>query len=1519
MNIRFVAVVAVLVCAISASAIAQAPTLVTTLPSPSGGLSSNPFDFTPVGDAVYFYAEADYDRAGIYKWTEAGGAQLVTGVVREGNGPNVDLIAFGDKLLFSARVDSRGRELWITDGTAAGTTLVKDIYTGGASTPVFLAVSATTAYFTATDPEHGRELWSTDGTEAGTQLVADLTGNSSSSSPGAAIESAGRLYFHALGQLWVSDGTAIGTFALATDVSGTPAGVAGGKVLFLGSDPDHGRELWSTDGTVVGTAMLADLNPGPASSWGGIPTAFVSVAGSAFFFAEDATNGRELWVSDGTEGGTRLVEDVTPGIASIAVEWLVASDDGVFFIVDGTNLWFSDGTEAGTSALASVSGVRAMVGASNGAYLITPDNELIFSDGTAVGTGELESAPASYPPSFTTLGSRVAFRGFEDLTGGEPWISDGTEAGTKMMADVAASPFAGPSWMLPAGNDVFFGSGVDLYASDGTAAGTMRVGELAPTWSSQPVAAVLGGTLLFYGWQPDAAGLWRSDGSPAGTSLVKAFREITQIHAGDDFALVVGGEVDRWEVPYAIWRTDGTLGGTHKLVETVSEDFVEFGGRTYFLGQPKNYSAWAQLWITDGTSAATRIVTTGTFTALGTAGGVLYVTEERTGLGAELYRTDGTNVNVTLVKDIAPGTVSSAPSSFVAAGNLLFFTADDGVHGRELWRSDGTPAGTFLLKDIRPGTGSSNVTELVASGAFVYFLAEDDVNGRELWRSDGTPAGTIRLTLTSTIGSLAPFDARLMSSGYDSFRGHALWETDGTIAGTFAAFDLAAAARRLTLARDRMFFTTTDAKLWTLARAASRVSIAGGRLVEGDTGSAILQFTVKREGDISGVASVDYATQDLTATAGADYEAASGTLSFAAGESIGTIAVSVTGDTILEQSESFAVVLTGATGVTIVADRAFGFIEENDQRVALSIEHVASPSGSWDPRRLFRITNAGPSAANVTMRLSESPFAGGFSCDGKNPSVCRVGIVPAGQSIEFSVNRWEGYAEYDSSQIPGRTLTATVTAYEAESDLSDNTIVRMIDERGAISFPPYLVAGTTATANVSAMSYFPSTLSLSVSGGVVVSPSSVTVTEANPVASLTLTVAENAWGRATVRNGSYSIMTVPIVIAGETVKLDTTFVVPDGYYDYDFDHDEPVVLPIVVAATLPDGTRPSGVVELRRTDNTLVASEVLDVEGAATFTLNDLPVGPHQFRLVYGGDASFNESSILLETVNVSGWWTSTSVHFVTRPCGDSDIVATVSNADGHTPTGSVKFMVGSIVIATVALVPGTSPNTATATTKYSFMNSWTSVQVIYLPDDPFEGSSDYDYASPGSCPSPTLIASASGTTSVSLIWSDVGANQYGILRSEAPAGGGFHEIGSTTATSFVDPTALAGKAYLYRVEARTSTGVVRSTSSSDLAMTFQFADDPIVFKATPVKALHIAQLQEAANVMRSLAGLSATTFDPVTAGSPIGTTEILVLRNAIAEGLFVLGQTTPTWIEGVSGGSIVKGTHVQQLRNVMK
>ena len=209
----------------------------------------------------------------------------------------------------------------MTDGTAAGTSLVKDINPNGDFGPnQITALGNGEGLFSADDGTHGRELWVTDGTAAGTALVKDIN-SSGSSDPGqfTALGN-GEALFSALDgthyALWVTDGTTAGT-SMVYSSSGTwrneITALGNGKALFSTSNT-YGIELFVTDGTTAGTSLVKDINPSGPYSTGNSYPAHITVIGNgkAVFEASNGTYGRELWVTDGTAAGTSLVKDINP-------------------------------------------------------------------------------------------------------------------------------------------------------------------------------------------------------------------------------------------------------------------------------------------------------------------------------------------------------------------------------------------------------------------------------------------------------------------------------------------------------------------------------------------------------------------------------------------------------------------------------------------------------------------------------------------------------------------------------------------------------------------------------------------------------------------------------------------------------------------------------------------------------------------------------------------------------------------------------------------------------------------------------------------------------------------------------------------------------------------------------------------------------------------------------------------------------------------------------------------------------
>ena len=133
-----------------------------------------------------------------------------------------------------------------------------------------------------------------------------------------------------------------------------------------------------------------------------------------------------------------------------------------------------------------------------------------------------------------------------------------------------------------------------------------------------------------------------------------------------------------------------------------------------------------------------------------------------------------------------------------------------------------------------------------------------------------------------------------------------------------------------------------------------RISITPASRSEGNTGQSPLAFTVTLSSAADGPVTVDWATADGTATAGSDYQAASGTLIIPAGQTMGTIIVLVNGDRLAEPNETFVVNLSKPTNPTIASGQATGTILDDEPRI--SISDVAKKEGKKNQTTLFTFT-----------------------------------------------------------------------------------------------------------------------------------------------------------------------------------------------------------------------------------------------------------------------------------------------------------------------------------------------------------------------------------------------------------------------------------------------------------------------------------------------------------------------------------------------------------------------------------
>lgn len=286
-----------------------------------------------------------------------------------------NFVIYNNEFYFIATDGPHGLEIWKSDGTAAGTMMLKDIYPGpsGFESPSFNFPYFTEfngkLFFAANDNVHGFELWSTDGTEAGTQMVKNISADEIyGSNPEHLIVFNNMLYFAARDdvygyELYKSDGTAAGTQIVKDIVPGINGAlnngyassidpkftVSGDYLYFIGridASLPVTFDLFRTDGTDAGTITLNnELND---------ITNLCDVNGTMYCYAFDGNFDHSgLWKSDGTPGGTVLV-NAADVMASSVAHGFYNFNEKLFFSgfapdFSAFGLATSDGSGAGTN------------------------------------------------------------------------------------------------------------------------------------------------------------------------------------------------------------------------------------------------------------------------------------------------------------------------------------------------------------------------------------------------------------------------------------------------------------------------------------------------------------------------------------------------------------------------------------------------------------------------------------------------------------------------------------------------------------------------------------------------------------------------------------------------------------------------------------------------------------------------------------------------------------------------------------------------------------------------------------------------------------------------------------------------------------------------------------------------------------------------------------------------------------------------------------------------------------------
>lgn len=605
-----------------------------------------------------------------------------------------DICFFSGYLFFSSVVSSNNT-LWKTDGTLGGTSQVYSNNLGTSRYFKNLTKTDNKLFFELYNSIINKgDLFVTDGTPANTISLApsiNVNGN---------MGSVGNILFfdgediNTGKELYKSDGTALGTVLVKDIIPGTDWGRNGGefaeinnKAIFPSKHPNLNYEPFVSDGTSAGTFLLFNTQ---AKGLGSFPTKITKIGSRLYFSANSGNFYNDPWYSDGTANGTLVLKNLQAENGG-PLNFLDIDGTNFFFGTEGNELFKSDGSANGT----------LLVGPYNmpGTKMVYLGSKLYFAHSTNSLGAELykyesgnislikdiyPNGDDSTPNQLTILNSSVYFFAEDGIKGRELWKSDGTLAGTAIVEDVRV----GSGSSLPSvfgtteekifnfNNNLYFlrynGSNCNFYKSTGSNGGLT----ILNTWTQGEQFVdnfYVFNNQLYFIVIHNSLGiteLWKTDGSPTGTSLVK------EISSGVNFS-------------------------NYTDVKTFS--FITHGNKFYFKrvqisGTPRVLSFWCS----DGTAVGT--ISLATYN-LPLSGIIPFYT----------------------IEDTENNAVGFSPTE-------LMFTFFDATHGLEIWKTDGTVANTQFFYDLNSGQVNANPYGYQSLNNIIYFTATNEYSGQELWK-----------------------------------------------------------------------------------------------------------------------------------------------------------------------------------------------------------------------------------------------------------------------------------------------------------------------------------------------------------------------------------------------------------------------------------------------------------------------------------------------------------------------------------------------------------------------------------------------------------------------------------------------------------------------------------------------------------------------------------------------------------------------------------------------------------------
>lgn len=659
----------------------------------------------------------------------------------------VTIVKFNNKILFFQNTYQNGQyntEIWETDGTIAGTILLISFtnhkfkeYLSNYRFDESVIVINSTVYFSMSNNVVGAELWKTDGSQAGTQLVKDINSGTGHSYPINFINNNGILIFSAVTplngrELWRSDGSENGTYLIKDIYQGVNSGVLienelirqkkiishENKVYFIANDGVTGEEIWTSDGTTSGTNIIKDITIGATGTYSNNNNIQLTPLNPVTLLFLD--NYGAVWKTDGSNTGTQLVSNAN------SPQVIIKTNNSTAALLSTYNIWKTDGTTNGTQFFTSSTITYGLTnkcffnnqlffaGTSNnyGSELLNNNLSLttinLIKDINNAGNTCINNGDSN-PNDFCVVQNKLFFTAYRPNIGTELWVTDGTTNGTSLVKDIAENinlnPNADPEKFTKFNNNNIF------FTAKENGLSTKR-----NIWKSDSLAVltkIYSGNSSTINFKFIDNLLFISDCSKL--IIYNAITTITSEYSFNNTCNVI-----KFQNNYYVFGSQNSMSGLYKI-----------DGNNFSFSLVKTFSSIGELSVVNN-----KLLFSGRDSNILNSGN-------------ELWLSDGTTNGTILLKDIN-GTNNSSLSQdtkIFSFGNSALFVADQS-NPNTLWVTDGTVNGTQKIKDIASTFYSPHIGKII-NGKLYFFVAPNN-STKEFWVSDGTGVGTFKICNTES-------------------------------------------------------------------------------------------------------------------------------------------------------------------------------------------------------------------------------------------------------------------------------------------------------------------------------------------------------------------------------------------------------------------------------------------------------------------------------------------------------------------------------------------------------------------------------------------------------------------------------------------------------------------------------------------------------------------------------------------------------------------------------------------------